>query len=174
VWFRGKKTHGEIRQDPVATPKPFSLIGVDLTLDQLRALPTDPDALKAWIAKALEHTTARTSAGPFNEEDRKRATFDSLISLVSTLPAPPAVRAAAFRAIAAYPGVQNLGSVPGGQGLLLPQWSTGLGGVRFVVDPSTGRVNGTSVFVTMDGGEYHIVDPAGANITARWTDTLTG
>jgi hypothetical protein len=83
---------------------------------------------------------------------------------VSTLPAPPAVRAAAFRAIATYPGVRVLGAVPGGQGLLLP------GEVRLVVDPATGRVNGTSRYVA--GGQYTVAAPDTAKIVAEWTDVL--
>jgi hypothetical protein len=87
-----------------------------------------------------------------------------LISLVSTLPAPPEVRAAAFRAIAAYPGVESLGAVPGGQGLRLPEDG------RLVVDPSTGLVSGTSVWVSGDGGV--VTDPKSTTrINAEWTDT---
>ncbi|WET78977.1 CU044_5270 family protein [Amycolatopsis sp. QT-25] len=165
-WFRGAKSGNRViavvkpnQEKPVS---PFSLVGVDLTLEQLRGLPTNPDALTAWIAEALTHSTARTSAGPFTAADREYAAFLSLISLASTLPAPPAVRAAAFRALATYPGVQNLGD----QGLLLPD------GLRFAVDPATGRVNGTSSFVDMDGALYKVVDSPGAKITAEWVNDL--
>jgi hypothetical protein len=166
-WFRGVKTNNKAQQWGGPSPNPFSLVGAQLTLDQLRALPTDPEELKAAIAYAIEHGDSRTSAGPLKDvpEFLAQAKFDSLISLVSGLPATPAVRAAAFRAIASYPGVQSLGSVPGGQGLLLP------GGQRFVVDPRTGRVNGTSTFVAPGGGNYSVSDGS-AKITAEWTDTL--
>ncbi|NUT49095.1 MAG: CU044_5270 family protein [Saccharothrix sp.] len=166
TWFAGQKTDGRAILIDTHRPKPFSLVAVDLTLDQLRALPTDPAALRAWIAEAVEHSDARTSAGPLTAADRERATFESLIALVSTVPAPPGVRAAAFRAIASYPDVKTIGAVPGGQGLMLP------GGRRLVVDPSTGRVNGTSVFVSMEGAVYSVPDPAGARIDAGWTDGL--
>lgn len=166
-WTRGAKTNGAVVALGASRSKPFSLVAVDLTLDQLRALPADPAALKAWIAQALTHSDARTSAGPLTASDREQATFQSLISLVSTLPAPPQVRAAAFRAIASYPGVHSLGEVPGGQGLSLPD-----NGGRLVVDPTTGRVNRTSVYVTMDGALYGVADTAGAQITAEWTNTL--
>lgn len=169
TWFRGQKTENEVRHwgplDGLPDPTPFRLFGVDVSKEQLRAMPTDPDALKAWIADALEHSDARSSKGAFTEEDRTMALFLSLISLVSTVPAPAAVRAAAFRAIAAYPDVRSLGDVPGGQGLQMP-W-----GARLVVDPATGRVNGTSVFI-LDGAVYTVSDPRGARITAEWTNTL--
>jgi len=166
TWIRSAKSSGQVTQ--VATePNPFSLYGATLTLDGLRDLPTDPAALAAWLTEAIKNGDGRTSGGPFrdNPEMLEQATFDSLVSLVSTVPAPPAVRAAAFRAIAAYPGVKPLGAVPGGQGLLLP------GDQRLVVDPATGLVNKTSTYV-IDGGVYSIPEPGSASITAEWTDTL--
>jgi hypothetical protein len=166
TWFRGAKTNGAVMSMGVHRSKPFSLVAVDLTLAELRALPKDPDALKAWIAEALKRSDAKTSAGKLTESDRKRAEFQSLISLVSALPAPPEVRAAAFRAIASYPGVKSLGEVPGGQGLELPE------GQRLVIDPATGRVNRTSVYVTMDGALYSVADPGGVKIDAGWVNTL--
>ncbi|RSM72923.1 hypothetical protein DL991_32515 [Amycolatopsis sp. WAC 01375] len=165
-WMRGAKTGGKVTPLKPQSATPFSLVAVDLTLEQLRALPTEPDALKAWIAEALERSDARTSAGELTASDREQAAFQSLISLVSTLPATPEVRATAFRVIADYPGVENLGAVPGGQGLSLPT------GERLVVDPETGRVNGTSIFVTMDGAVNKVANPAGARINAEWTNTL--
>ncbi|QRP47969.1 CU044_5270 family protein [Amycolatopsis sp. FDAARGOS 1241] len=163
-WFRGAKSGGRVV--PLGQSNPFRLGVVDVTLDQLRALPTDPTALRDWIAEALKHSDARTSAGPLTASDREQALLESLVSLVSALPAPPGVRAAAFRAIAAYPGVRDLGAVPGGRGLVLP------GEERLVVAPATGRVNGTSTFVTADGAVYHLDDPRGAAISAEWTDSL--
>ncbi|MFJ6676573.1 CU044_5270 family protein [Actinosynnema sp. NPDC091369] len=168
LWFRGAKTGGRVMPLDLERPKPFSLFGVDLTFGELRALPAEPDALRAWITEAIGRGGARSSAGPFTEEDREMATFHSLVALVSAVPATPGVRAAAFRAIAAYPEVEGVGTVPGGQGLVLP------GGRRLVVDPATGRVNGTSVFITVDGAVYSVADPAGARIDARWTDSLPG
>jgi hypothetical protein len=44
--------------------------------------------------------------------------FESLDSLLSQLPSPPQVRAAAFRALAALPGVTTLSPAGGGQGVL--------------------------------------------------------
>ncbi|WP_020642652.1 CU044_5270 family protein [Amycolatopsis balhimycina] len=164
VWFRGEKSQGRVV--PLALPMPFRLVAADVTLDQLLALPTEPTTLRDWIANALEHSDARTSAGPLTASDREVALLQSLVSLVSTLPAPPAVRAAAFRAIAAYPGVRALGAVPGGQGLLLP------GDDRLVVDPATGRVNGTSVLVTGDGAMMHGAEPGSITVSAEWTDRL--
>lgn len=168
-WFRGLKSRGGVLELGLVRRNPFSLPAAEITLDQLRALPTRPGKLKAAIIDATKHDDVRTSAGPIKDDPKMLAkfTFMSFISIVSTLPAPPAVRAAAFRAIAAYPGVRNLGPVPGGHGLLLPD------GERLVVDPETGRVNGASVIVTADGGERYPGDEGGTiSIFAEWTDTL--
>lgn len=137
-----------------------------MTLDQLRALPTDPAALKAWIADALAHSDARTSAGKLTADDRKLFATLSLVSLVSTVPAPPEVRAAAFRALATDPDVQDGGEVPGGHTLLIKDAG------RLVVDPKTGRINGTSILVTADGALMGIGGSNTASIEAGWTDTL--
>jgi len=163
-WWKGRKTAGVPWELSARGARAFSLFGVDVTLGRLRALPTEPVALRAAIADAILHGGGHTSGGPFDAEERERATFLSLIALVSTVPAPPAVRAAAFRALAAHPGVESLGEVPGGQGLLLP------GDIRVVVDPATGRLNGTSVYITPEGAVYGVSDPEGARIRAEWTD----
>lgn len=168
-WFRGLKSGGEVLKLGLVRRNPFSLPAAEITLDQLRALPARPGKLKAAIIDAIKHDDVRTSAGPIKNDPKMLAkfTFMSYISIVSTLPAPSAVRAAAFRAIATYPGVRNLGPVPGGHGLLLPD------GERLVVDPETGRVNGTSVIVTAAGGERYPGDGGGTiSIFAEWTDTL--
>jgi hypothetical protein len=170
TWFAGAKTGGKAVESVASrqSQTPFDLFGAHLTLEQLRALPTDPAALKAWLRDAIANGDGRSSAGPLRDTPElfEQAQFDSLISLVSTLPAPPRVRAAAFRALASYPGVRSLGDVPGGQGLLLP------GDQRFVVDTATGRVTGASMFVTPDGGIAGVDKPGSAALTAEWTNTL--
>jgi hypothetical protein len=166
-WYRGEKTAGQLVHPAVVTKNPFSLPAAEQTLDQLRALPTDPKKLKAAIIYAIKHDDVRIGTGPIKDDPKALAefTFDSFISLVSTLPAPSAVRAAAFRAIAAYPGVEYLGPVPGGEGLLLPD------GERLVVDPETGRVSGASFIVSMDGAKWYPGDENGTiRIDAKWTD----
>jgi hypothetical protein len=163
MWFRGAKSSGRLM---ALGSSPLRLAGTTATFEQLRTLPTDPAALRDWLVNAIAHSGARTSAGPLTAEDRERELLLSMVSLVSTLPAPPAVRAAAFRAIAAYPGVQDLGAVPGGRGFMLP------GNYRLVVDPATGRVNRTSMYVTADGAIYVVASPQGAEVSAEWTDSL--
>jgi hypothetical protein len=167
VWFRGAKSGGKVVL--LGLPTPFRLGGAEVTMDQIQALPAEPTALRDWIANAVAHSDIRTSAGPLTADQRQQAVLEGLISLVSTLPAPPAVRAASFRAIAAYPGVRAVGAVPGGQGLQVP----GPGGsALLVVDPATGRVNQTSMYVTADGAVAQAAEGTTMAISAEWTDNL--
>ncbi|WP_103342163.1 CU044_5270 family protein [Amycolatopsis sp. CA-126428] len=165
LFFRGAKSGGKVM---ALGRYSLRLAATEVTFEQLRTLPTDPAALRDWLVNAIAHSGARTSAGPFTAEDRERELLLSMVSLVSTLPASPAVRAAAFRSIAAYPGVQDLGPVPGGHGFRLP------GEYRLVVDPSTGRINRTSMYVTADGAISQFADPQGAEVSSEWTDSLPG
>ena len=168
TWFRGNKSSGEMVKLAVSTP--FRLGGPEVTLEQLQNLPTNPDALKAWIADALKHSDVRSSAGKLDAAMQERFVFDGLISLVSQLPAPPKVRAAAFQAIAAYPNVESLGAVKGGQGLLI---SLGAGTpARLVVDPATSQIRETNFFVTADGAELSAGGSSTFTLVAEWTNEL--
>jgi hypothetical protein len=166
-WVRGAKSGDKVtRLDARGQEKPFALAGFGVTLDQIRALPTDPVALRASLADMVAHSGARTSAGLLTPDQQKDATVDSLVCLVSTAPAPPRVRAAALRAISTEPGVRNLGDAPGGQALEIPNRG------RLVVDPSTGRVNGTSIIIVDGGGVLGMADHETARVDAEWTDAL--
>ncbi|MCO6007410.1 CU044_5270 family protein [Actinoallomurus purpureus] len=180
-WFRGKKSGGKVVR--TVQPVPFRLGGADVSFAQLEKLPATPDALKARIADIVKHGDVRSSAGRLNADDQRQAVFEGLVSLVSALPTTPKVRAAAFRAIATYPNVKNLGAVSGGQALEIasehpappPQAPAGGGQARrdrdrLVVDPATGRVHETNFFVTPDGAEVFV--PGGATIVAEWTKVL--
>lgn len=172
-WFRGRKTNGAVFRIP--RPAPFSLGGSELSIDQLSQLPTQPDALKTWLENALRDSDARTSDGRLTAGQQQQLTFEGLISLVSQLPAPPKVRAAAFRAIASYPNVRNLGAVDGGQGLeitLVAQQTP----ARLVVDLTNSQIRETSWYVTPDGGNAGFAGDHAADssykLTAEWTNDL--
>ncbi|WIX86896.1 CU044_5270 family protein [Amycolatopsis sp. DG1A-15b] len=156
-WYRTARTGGKAVL--ASRPRPIRLTGAEVTLSQILALPTDPKALREWLAKGLAHNK-------YPAKERDMAVLDSLVMLVSTVPSPPAVRAAAFRAIADYPGVHALGTVPGGEGVELP------GGGRLVVDPETGKVDGSSVFRKADGTPATNSDGDTYAVSAEWTDDL--
>ncbi|MDF5755534.1 CU044_5270 family protein [Spongiactinospora sp. TRM90649] len=164
------------RDEPLAElglpPTPFRLGGLDVSFEQLHELPSEPAALMDWIDDRLKRGEGGNAAGPLNAADRARRVLQGLVSLVTALPATPAVRAASFRALATYPGVEPLGAVDGGQGLLIPsEFETKSSHVRLVVDPETSRVRNTSFFVLPDGGVAFDVS-APVTFEARWTDSL--
>ncbi|HEY0807062.1 MAG TPA: hypothetical protein VGD84_18475 [Pseudonocardiaceae bacterium] len=104
---------------------------------------------------------------------QQQLVLDGLISLVSQLPGPPPVRAAAFQAIAAYPNVRSLGPVKGGQGLRI-SFDAGRS-ASLVVDPATSQIHETGFFVTADGAEYSAAGNGtdlGLTLDAKWTDVL--
>ncbi|MFI6758024.1 CU044_5270 family protein [Micromonospora sp. NPDC050417] len=170
TWFRAEKSNGEVIE--LVDPVPFRLGATDITLEELRQLPTSPEALTAWITDSVANSGARYSGGLLTPELREVSVFGGLISLVSQLPAPPAVRAAAFRAIAAYPHVESLGEVEGGQGLLISLEQAQEDQARLVVDPATGQIRRTNFFVTSDGAWASAGEGGSFTLVSEWTNTL--
>lgn len=79
--------------------------GHDLTFGQLQRLPTDADALRAWlvgIARRDLDPSAGTAVVDLNVENE-------LSDLLVDFPVSPGVRAAAFRALADMPDVTSIG-----------------------------------------------------------------
>jgi hypothetical protein len=170
TWIRDQQggTPIELPRSP-AVLGPFFLGGRELRFHQLQHLPADPAALTRWIVtNAARHGGKSGGSVPSKAQEREDI-FDSLISLLSELPATPQVRAAAFRALAALPGVTSLGQVGGGQGVRF----TLLGGhqATLVIDPASGQIRATNFFVDNQGAEFWQKIP-NATITGRWTDTL--
>ncbi|MEV6642687.1 CU044_5270 family protein [Amycolatopsis sp. NPDC051371] len=153
-WYRDENHGGKLRHMPRA--RPIRINGDDIvTLSTILTLPPDPAALRNWLVDGLTR-----SHYPADQLDM--AVLGSLIDLVSTVPSPPAVRAAAFRAIAAYPGVRPLDD----RSVRLP------GGGRLVVDPKTGQVDGSSVFIGPDGKPVTNGNGDTFAVSGEWTDDL--
>jgi hypothetical protein len=173
TWVRGWRSN---RDDVVKMPYPipFALGGPKVSFEQLETLPTTPDELKAWIADVVKHTDFKKSTGPLDAKMQERVVFDGLISLISQLPAPPKVRAAAFQAIASYPNVKSLGAVKGGQGLEIS--FDGRMPAQLVIDPATSQIRETNFFVSAIGPETYSDPRSGADskvtLLAEWTNEL--
>jgi hypothetical protein len=112
----------------------FLLAGRTFGVAELAALPTDPDALKAKLLTWHE------------QESETWFLFFSGAALVMELPVPAAVRAAAYRMLAALPGIVTLGQgtdALGRTGIAVAYSRRGDGGhigeQRLIVDPATGR-----------------------------------
>jgi hypothetical protein len=171
TWIRNRGTGRQVIELPrsAATLGPFFLGGRELTFRQLQRLPANPAGLTRWIVTNAARHGGKTGGPAPSKAQEREDIFDSLDSLLSELPTTPQVRAAAFRALAALPGVTSLGQAGGGQGLRF----TTLGGEQatLIIDPSTGQIHATNFFVDNQGGTFWQQIP-NATITGRWTNTL--
>jgi hypothetical protein len=163
VWFRGAKTGGNALKMPSLS---FNLGGAPTSVAQLQQLPTQPEALKTWLNDHIKRAKVRTSGGVLTAQQREEAVFQSLVSLISQLPAPQKVRAAAFRAIASYPEVTNLGPVDGGVGLRIGANRT------IVINPATAQLTRTDFYVSPEGAVYSVAEGGIFKLASEWTDTL--
>jgi len=126
----------------------FELGGTPLTYAQIRALPTDPGQL---AARLVELDDAAGHDGAWTPEQiatwRVEMLFSQSWTLLSQFPAPPAVRAAAYRMLAGLPGLTVTGNVRDAKG----RTGAGIGyayrnadgssvETRLVIDPDTGSL----------------------------------
>jgi hypothetical protein len=150
-----------IKREPRLKPSQvFSGRPTLVSFSQLQKLPTSARALTRWLT-AYDRKYAHQVGDLYLPV---QADFLSLTSLIAELPAPPAVRAAAFRAMAALPGVTSLGPVGGGQGLRLP-----LGrklSATVVVNTATSQVRD---ILTINGAGWQI---SSVSNTAHWVSRL--
>jgi hypothetical protein len=86
--------------------QPFLVGDKDLSLQQLRALPPDPQKLKELLMKGSRHY-ARVSQSAY---------LLQAVPPVLEMPVTPAVRSALYRMLAAMPGIRSLGTVKDASG----------------------------------------------------------
>lgn len=131
----------------------FFIGGTSIRYEEIQRLPTDPDKLKAALLRRAKPRVPATA-------------LVSLTDVLYDVPAPPKVRAAAFRALAELPNIRNLGPTRGGQLLVL---SDGQAGSKIVVDPATSRLGSTEGFTSFDNQSMGV-----HTFTAEWTNRLPG
>ncbi|MGI5170910.1 CU044_5270 family protein [Spirillospora sp. CA-253888] len=85
--------------------KTFLVCDREMTFKQVQALPTDPGKLGSALKRAIprDHPTAGDTAD--------EVVKNCVTGLLSSVPAPPKVRAAAYRMLADMPGVTAMGAV---------------------------------------------------------------
>ncbi|WP_214325778.1 CU044_5270 family protein [Nonomuraea sediminis] len=168
LWIKGEGLKGEGKLTKlISKPEPFAIGPLRMTFDELRQLPADENALYTQLRSAVADSHLRTSAGPLSDAQEDGAATETLISLISEAPVSPEVRAGAYRALAARPGVQDLGDADGGRRL---QVQVTDGTDTIVVDPNTAHVHNTSSWVPLTGG----IMSSDGNVTidTEWTDDL--
>ncbi|MFF4195562.1 CU044_5270 family protein [Nonomuraea sp. NPDC001831] len=163
-WTRGMEDGPPDAVVPAPAARTLSLKGAEVSFEELEGLPTDPEALKAWIV-ARKGEEANMSAS----EIRGDPTL-TLLALITDLPTPTAVRSAAFRALAATPGLVDVGAVEGGRHLRFPDPDGGEDDLELVVDPDKARVVRADLVILDDGS---IAFNAGFfSVDTEWTDRL--
>ncbi|MEU9832941.1 hypothetical protein AB0D67_15555 [Streptosporangium sp. NPDC048047] len=144
---------------------------------EIQGLPTEPEALKAWIKKA-----ARNAPNPDDEPEARIPeeildgyTAEVLVSLLYSVPVSKAVRTAAYRALPTLPGVRPLSGVKdpqgrAGRGFLIERDHRGSASeVRTVVD--TGAMTLLSEHhESGESGKPAIKDRTSVILEAGWTD----
>ncbi|MET8747960.1 CU044_5270 family protein [Streptomyces sp. NPDC004728] len=139
---------GEIQHDAPGGTGDIVPMG-DLPLRVLATLPTDEQALR----KSLFTLVDKDYNAP--KEILDRIVVDTAVRLATALPSTPALRAAAYRLLAAEPGVRSLGDVKDhtgrtGYAVALPS-PHGPVEIRLIFDKSTGMPLGTETVATRSG-----------------------
>jgi hypothetical protein len=144
--------------------------GFDLA--QVQQLPTDPAALRDLIV-------ARIAAGPdgraLSTDEADLRLFGALTELLLDVPAPPKVRAAAFRALAGIPGVTSSGQVADargrtGVGIELIRTGNGFREYRQLIFDGTSHLILADNYAATDAGGHRVKDRTMVILEAEWTD----
>ncbi|MFI0448102.1 CU044_5270 family protein [Actinomadura sp. 6N118] len=116
--------------------RPFSIVDQSFSLQEIRGIPADPRGVVAWARGAAKKHFPRAS-----ESYRESFVDRFLVGLLAQTPALPKTRAAAFRALAARPGIKSGGNVRDSEGRVGRELRFDPKGVqRVLVDPNTGML----------------------------------
>ena len=107
--------------------------GRELTFAQLQRLPDDPEALGDWVVDAVDDDLDPSASAEVLDDN----VAEVLANLLVDVPAPPGVRAAAYRALADMPNVRSIGPI---------RDEIGRAGVGILMD--------TAGIVVAGGGQY--------------------
>jgi hypothetical protein len=172
IWFRRdgqiwmSLRPGSVRRIAPSQVRSLGITG--MSFGQLQHLPTDPVALREWIRDALKRQREKEEPGnEYPPNTLEVNTAHVINDLLFYLPAPPKVRAAAFRALASLPDVKRIGAVKEGQVLV---FSSGGAGMRMIIDPRTARVGIENFSPSDDGREW--MDSRKSK--GEWTDEMPG
>ncbi|GAA2354753.1 hypothetical protein Cme02nite_48020 [Catellatospora methionotrophica] len=141
----------------------FLLAGSPRTVAELAALPTDPALLRKKLLTWYDGKDGEAEGGDVY-------LFHAGMGLVIDLPVPPRVRAAAYRMLAALPGMTSLGPVTDQHGRagiaigLTRQGDFGKSQARLIVDRTTGQALARESWVGNRAASWTVL------LGARWAD----
>jgi hypothetical protein len=158
VRAESKEKAAKLRHSALVDGDKVFWLGRNVTMKDLRGLPTDPAPLKAWLLKSYAgHGTESTS----EKMSSDLWLFTVAGGLITDMPVTPQVRAAAFRMLAALKSVKAVGPLKDAQGrvgtaVTIVEKTKGNGVLerRLLIDEVGGRALGEEIVV---------VKPAGVN-----------
>jgi hypothetical protein len=114
----------------------------EVSLAEVQQLPTDPQPLRAWLVRRIQ-----APGGIDSEQSLQENLFGAIVHLLAETPASPAVRAAAFRLLAAMPEVHTEGEVRDELGRAGIRIGYGVGGNtgEMVIDPAGPQILSSKV-----------------------------
>ena len=138
--------------------------GRELTFAQLQRLPDDAETLRDWVVDAVEDDLDPSVSADILDDN----VAEVLANLLADVPAPPGVRAAAYRALADMPNVKSIGPTSD---------ELGRAGVGILIDAP----DGAAIFLPR-GGPYKagkltrklIIDPDTSHVLARQANVGEG
>ncbi|MBF8190340.1 CU044_5270 family protein [Nonomuraea sp. K274] len=175
-------SEGEVRtsHSPLVDGDKVFWLGRNVTMKDLRALPSEPDELKKWLMASYEGHGTESSG---EEMSGDAWLFKVTVGLIMDMPVTPEVRGAAFRMLADLDGVEvarDVTDAEGRQGTAVTiKEDTPDSGVlenRLIFDESTGRALANESVVVRPGRFQAGLEPGAVwNSTtvleAGWTDT---
>ncbi|MGN9788426.1 CU044_5270 family protein [Nonomuraea sp. ZG12] len=160
-------------------------LGRNVTMKDLRGLPSDPGELKAWLLRSYGGHGTESSSDPMTADVWL---FTVSAGLITDMPVTPEVRGAAFRMLAGLDTVEvieNVTDAEGRQGTAVAieqtvrtkdKKSTGVLENRLIFDQATGRALANESVVVKPGGYQAAFEPgtvwnSTAVLEAGWTDS---
>ncbi|GGP90771.1 CU044_5270 family protein [Streptosporangium pseudovulgare] len=180
---------GEVQkgQAPLPDGDKVFWLGRNVSVRDLRALPSEPDALKAWLLRSYKGHGTESSA-PMS---RDAWLFTVTTGLIADMPVTPEVRGAAFRMLAGLASIEVARDVTDAEGrtgtavtIDEPEASAmgkaaagddGALRTRLIFDEKTGRALATENVVVRPGGLQAEAEPGtvwNSNVVLEsgWTD----
>ncbi|MFG3437110.1 CU044_5270 family protein [Nonomuraea sp. NPDC047897] len=154
-------------------------LGRNVTMKDLRGLPSDPQQLKKWLLRSYQGHDTESSAVPMGSD---AWLFRVSAGLITDMPVTSQVRGAAFRMLAELDSVEVIQNVTDGEGrrgtaVAVEERVTGSAVLqhRLIFDEATGQALGDQNVVVKPGGLQAGLEPgtvfnSTAVLEAGWTD----
>ncbi|MGK5554649.1 CU044_5270 family protein [Actinomadura kijaniata] len=166
----------QVQSSPLVDGDKVYWIGRNVTMKQVRSLPTTPATLRKELLRWYKgHDTESNTPMP-----RDRWLFEVGGLLVTDLPVTAKTRAAAFRMLAELPGVRSIGKVRDAQGrtgvavAATERTPNGVLQRRLVIDPARGAALASETIVLEPAGVNAELPPnsllGSSTFTTTWTD----